>query len=59
MSNQIKSERDYYQDQFELISNDIRKSWKVIRNRIQKSENKFSCNHEKVVINIKITSEGK
>ena len=59
ISNQRKAERDYYQDQFELNSNDLRKSWKVIKNIIQKSENKFSCNNEEFVINNKITSDGK
>ena len=59
ISNLRKAERDYYQDQFELNINDLRYFWKVIKNIIQKSENKFSCNHEEVVINNKITPDEK
>ena len=59
LSNQRKAERDYYQEQFELNSNDLRNSWKVIKNIIKKSVNKLSGNHEEFVINNKITSDGK
>ena len=59
LSNQRKAERAYYQEQFELNRNDLRNSWKVIKNIIQKSENKLSGNHEEFVINNKITSDGK
>ena len=59
LSNQRKAERAYYQEQFELNRNDLRNSWKVIKNIIQKSEYKLSGNHEEFVINNKITSDGK
>ena len=59
ISNQRKAERDYYQDQFELNSNDLRTYWKVIKNIIQKSENTFSCNNDEFVIINKATSDGK
>ena len=38
LSKQRKPERAYYQEQFELNRNDLRNSWKVIKNIIQKSE---------------------
>ena len=41
-----KTERNYYKEQFELNENDIRKSWKVIKDVIGKHEHRLYNDHE-------------
>ena len=55
LSNQRKTERNYYKEQFELNENDIRKSWKVIKDVIGKHEHRLCNDHEDFYINSKLT----
>ena len=53
--NQRKTERNYYKEQFELNENDIRKSWKVIKDVIGKHEHRLYNDHEDFYMNSKLT----
>ena len=55
LSNQRKTERNYYKEQFELNENDIKQSWNVIKDVIGKHEHIPYNDHEDFYINNKIT----
>ena len=57
LSNQRKNERNYYKEQFELNENDIRKSWKVIKDVIGKHEHRLYNDHDDYYFNSKITKD--
>ena len=59
LSNQRKTKRNYYKEQFELNENDIRKSWKVIKDVIGKHEHRLCNDHEDFYINSKLTIDKK
>ena len=42
LNNQRKAERSYYREQFELNKQDLKKSWKIIKNIIGKDDKKYS-----------------
>ena len=59
LSNQRKTEKNYYKEQFELNENDIRKFWKVIKDVIGKYEHRLYNDHEDFYINSKLTIDKK
>ena len=44
LSDQRKAERKYYTEQFELNKQDVKKSWKIIINRIGKEDSRCHMN---------------
>ena len=57
LSNQRKSERNYYKEQFELFESDLRKSWKVIKKIIRKEDSRKSNQQIDFAINNKLVSD--
>ena len=51
LSNQRKAERKYYTEQFELNKQDLKKSWKIIKNMIGKEDNRCYMNQIDFLIN--------
>ena len=51
LSNQRKAERKYYTEQFELNKQDLKKSWKIIKNMIGKEDNRCYMNQTDFLIN--------
>ena len=51
LSNQRKAERKYYTEQFELNKQDLKKSWKIIKNMIGKEDNRCYMNQIYFLIN--------
>ena len=50
LSNQRQAERKYYHEQFELNTNDLKKSWQIIKNIIGKEE-KSTIKYKEFLIN--------
>ena len=50
LTNQRQAEKKYYKEQFELNSNDLKKSWEVIKNIISK-EDKCATKNKAFLIN--------
>ena len=44
LNEQRKAERNYYTEQFELNKHDVKKSWKVIKNMIDREDGRYSTN---------------
>ena len=44
LNEQRKAERNYYTEKFVLNKNDLKKSWKIIKNMIGKEDNRYSLN---------------
>ena len=44
LTRQRKAERDYYREQFEIHKNDLKKSWKIIKDIIGKEDKHSSKN---------------
>ena len=59
LNEQRKAERNYYTEKFELNKNDLKKSWKIIKNMIGKEDNRYSLNHIDFLINGQYISDSK
>ena len=59
LSNQRKAERNYYKEQFDLHKTDLKRSWNIIKNIINKEDNRRSAKDTVFLINNKYISDGK
>ena len=59
LSNQRKAEINYYKEQFDLHKTDLKRSWNIIKNIINKEDNRRSAKDLVFLINIKYISDGK
>ena len=56
LSNQRKAERNYYREQFDLHKTDLKRSWNIIKNIINKEDNRRSAK-ELVFLSISLTEK--
>ena len=59
LSNQRKAERNYYREQFDLHKTDLKRSWNIIKNIINKEDNRRSAKVLVFLINNQYISDGK
>ena len=57
LSKQRKAERDYYREQLELHQHDLKKSWRVIKNIINKEDNQTIKKQTIFLINNQYTTQ--
>ena len=56
LSKQRQAERDYYREQLEIHHHDLKKSWRVIQNIIDKEDNHTIKKHTLFLINNQYTT---
>ena len=59
LSNQRKTEINYYREQFDLHKTDLKRSWNIIKNIINKEDNRRSAKELVFLINNQYISDGK
>ena len=59
LSKQRKAERDYYHEQFEIHKNDLKNSWKIIKEMIGKVDHHKVKKHTTFLINNQYSTDSK
>ena len=59
LSNQRKAERNYYTERFDLHKTDLKRSWNIVKNIINKKDNRYSAKDIVFLINNKYISDRK